>query len=80
MRTPTDCSDGWRVGVVNVKGMLDINMQHGVPPRDSELRVATSHANQIQLNDLSSCDWDAYESGGFLVYWTPHDLTGYTAA
>jgi hypothetical protein len=70
--------DGWRVGVVDVEGMDQINAGNN-PPRDGDLREATvASANTLQL-DLSSLRFDTYTSGGSIVYWTPHTLAGYTA-
>jgi hypothetical protein len=69
---------GWRVGVVNVLGMDDINALHN-PPRDGEMHEATVGGVNTILLDLSAAGFDPYTSGGYLVYWTPHDLTGYTA-
>jgi hypothetical protein len=70
--------DGWRVGVVNVQGMTQINAPHN-PPRDTELLpAAVIDVNRITL-DLSAADFDAYTAGGYLVYWTPHDMASYTA-
>lgn len=72
--------DGWRVGVINVLGMLEINAKH-TPPKDGDLIPATYvGANQVSLNSVSSAGFDAYISGGYLTYYTPVDLTGFTAA
>lgn len=69
---------GWRVGVVNVVGMEDINAKQN-PPRDGDLREATVASSSVVQLDLSAAGFDPYVSGGYLVYWTPHDLAGYTA-
>lgn len=71
--------DGWRVGIINVKGMLEINAKN-IPPRDTDLLPATFvSGSQISLNTISAADFTPYTSGGYVVYATPVDLTGYTA-
>lgn len=76
--------DGWRVAVTRVKGPKQINAASN-PPAPSDYHAATSiDANTIELNEVSPYDeagneWPAYVSGGFIEYWMPVDLTGYTA-
>lgn len=71
--------DGWRVAVLGVKGMRQINAKN-TPPRDGDYFKATIvNGNQIQLNDVVSLDFTPYTSGGSLRYATPMDWTGYTA-
>lgn len=71
--------DGWRVAVISVKGMTEINATND-PPKDSEYEIATVvDANTIELNKVSSANYKAYTSGGYVMYNTPVDLTGFTA-
>lgn len=71
--------DGWRVAVVSVQGMIEINALN------SPLKVSDFHkakvltANTIELNDVNSSDFTAYTSGGSVQYYTPVALAGYTA-
>lgn len=70
---------GWRAAVVSSNGMEEINAAHA-PPRDTEFRQATViDVNNVELNDVNSADFSAYTGGGYLQYYTPEDLTGYTA-
>lgn len=72
-------TDGWKVAVRDVVGMLDINAKYN-PPKDSEFHPCTYiGANQISINTISAASFDPYVSGGYLVYYTAVDLTGYTA-
>jgi hypothetical protein len=70
---------GWRAAVINVKGMRQINAQN-TPPRESEfLPVTFVDVDTITFNKTSSADYSAYTSGGYLMFYTPVDMTGYTA-
>jgi len=70
---------GWKVAVRDVVGMLDINAK-GNPPLDNEFAPCTVvDPNTVSINTISAASFDAYISGGYLVYYTPQDLTGYTA-
>lgn len=70
---------GWRVAVVSVKGMEEINARHS-PPWESEFKPVTrTSADAITLNDVNSADFSPYISGGYLQFFTPVDLTGYSA-
>jgi hypothetical protein len=71
--------NGWRVAVVDAKGMTELNAA-SAPPADEELRAATViDANTVEFNEVSAALFKAYKSGGYLAYYTPQDLTGYTA-
>jgi len=70
--------DGWRVAIVSVKGMTQINAS--TPPKDSEYVVAKVLTdNTIELNTVNAAEYKAYTSGGYVQYNTPQDLTGYVA-
>jgi hypothetical protein len=70
---------GWRAAVVSVRGMSEINAKYS-PPRESEFKQVTRISdNSLSINDVNSSDFSAYASGGYLQYFTPVDLSGYTA-
>ena len=70
---------GWRVAVVSVQGMREINAEND-PPRDSEYRqVTVTDVDHVALNKVNSAEFDPYTSGGYLQFYTPVDLAGYTA-
>lgn len=72
-------TNGWKVAVRDVVGMLDANAKNN-PPTDNEFRPCTVvDANTVSINTLSAAGFDAYVSGGYLVFYTPQDLTGYSA-
>jgi len=71
--------DGWRVAVVSVKGMTEINAAN-TPPRSTDYTpVTVLDADTVELNEVNAAGFHAYTSGGYLQYNTPVDLTGYTA-
>jgi hypothetical protein len=71
--------DGWRVAVVSVKGMTQINSEKS-PPSGKDWHKATSvDANTVAINDINAADFSAYTSGGYLQFLTPVDMAGYTA-
>ncbi len=76
--------DGWRGAIYGVKGPKQINAQNS-PPRSADYETLTViDSNTLELNgvtpvDDNGADWPAYVSGGFVQFYTPQDLTGYTA-
>ena len=70
----------WRAAIVSVLGMVTINAKHS-PPRDAELKqITVVDADHVTFNEINSSDYPAYTSGGYLQFFTPVDLTGYSAA
>jgi hypothetical protein len=70
---------GWRVAVVSVLGMKEINARNS-PPRDADFhQVTTTGTDAITINDINSADYTAYTSGGYLQFYTPVDLAGFSA-
>jgi len=71
--------DGWRVAIRDVLGMRALNAKTW-PLRASDFHKATYiSTSQISLNDVVSLGYDAYTSGGALIYYTPVSLAGFTA-
>lgn len=69
--------DGWPVAVASVVGMREINGSS--PPKSRDYHAATNlTANSISINDIDSSLFHTYTSGGYVIYRTPFDLTGYT--
>jgi hypothetical protein len=70
---------GWRAAIVSVKGMKQINAEND-PPRDSDFKqVTVSDVDHVSFNKINSADYSLYTSGGYLQFYTPVDMTGYTA-
>lgn len=71
--------DGWRCAVVSVKGMTEINAANW-PLKDKDFHKATVlSSSTVELNDINAADFKDYISGGFLVYYAPVVLTGFTS-
>jgi hypothetical protein len=72
-------TQGWRSAVVSVQGMDEINARH-LPPWDSEMYpVTVIDDDTVDLNLVNTSEFSPYASGGYLQFWTPVDLTGFTA-
>ena len=72
-------TSGWRVAVVSVQGMTEINAKNS-PPKAKDFNDATVvTADLITLNSVNSSEFSDYVSGGYLQFYTPVDMTGYTA-
>lgn len=71
--------DGWRVAVVSVQGMTEINAKND-PLRASDFHKArVVDADTVELNDVNAAGFTPYEGGGYLQYYTPVDMAGYSA-
>lgn len=65
----------WRVRVVGVAGMKEINQ----PSEDDYYLVTSVTNNTLTLNQINSANYTTYTSGGILEYNLPIPLAGYTA-
>jgi hypothetical protein len=71
---------GWRVAIVSVKGMTEINSPMDSKQKPTAYRQATVvDTNTISLNDVNASGFAAYLSGGYVQYNTPSPLAGFTA-
>lgn len=69
---------GWRVAVVGVLGMTEINARNW-PLTDDDFQKATVlTVDTIELNAVNAASFKTYTSGGYLVYRQPVDMTGMT--
>ena len=72
--------DGWPAAVVSAGGMTQANATR-YPPQGLDWKAATLlTADTVAFNKVNSADFTTYTSGGFLVYYTPVDLTTVSAA
>lgn len=73
------CPDGWLAAVVGVQGMTEINAPH-FPPKTSEFKkITVVDASTVEFNEVVSSEYSTYTSGGHLMFYTPVDMSGYTA-
>jgi len=71
--------NGWRVAFTSIKGMKQLNAVNS-PPALNDYHLATVvDPDHVSLNDVDSSLFGAWTSGGFMQYFTPVDLNGYTA-
>ena len=69
----------WPVAITRVVGMRQINAQNN-PPSDSDyIKAKKISADVIELNSVDATGYGAYDSGGFIQYRAPIDLTGFKA-
>src|SRR3990172_7275177 len=68
----TGVPHGWTVLVDNVLGMKELNDVGETP-------ATLVDANTIELNAVNAAGFKAYTSGGTIEYFSPWDLTDYTA-
>lgn len=71
--------DGWRVAIVSVKGMTQINAESDPPTAADYHKVKVLTANTLQLEGVNTSLFKPYTSGGYLQFNTPVDLSGCTA-
>jgi hypothetical protein len=71
--------DGWPVAIVSVQGMVEINAKNTPPRLSNFIKSHSTGANTLELNSVNSSGFTPYVSGGFVQYYTPVDLTSYTA-
>src|SRR5512133_606926 len=71
---------GWRVAVVSVKGMPEINAADPLRLRDTDYHTATVvDQDTIEFNDINAAGFKPYVSGGYLQFNTPVALAGMKA-
>jgi hypothetical protein len=70
---------GWRVAVVSVKGMTDINAENTPPKAKDYHKASAVDGDTLTINDINSSGYKAYTTGGYVQYNTPVDMTGFTA-
>lgn len=78
--------NGWPVAISGIRsGMTQLNAPSW--NKTSQKQIKTSdyleatniNSNTIELNKINSSGFNAYTNGGYIQYYTPVDLTGYTA-
>lgn len=76
-------TSGWPAAVVSVKGMTEINAPtiEGTtqPTLASFVPVSVVDADTVEFNHINAADYSTYVSGGYLQYYEPVSLTGYSA-
>jgi hypothetical protein len=77
---PHDLPNGWRCAVVDAQGMVNLNAANNPPAEEDFRRATVIDTTTVEFNGISSASWKSHTAqSGFLQFYTPHDLTGYTA-
>ena len=73
--------DMWYVAVIDSRGMTEMNAADSNKIRESEFHQITAiDANTVDFLEISSAGFETYTGGGYLAYYEPLDLSGYTSA
>jgi hypothetical protein len=72
--------NSWRAAIASARGMIQANIQDYPPKAADWKRISVVNANQVQFEEVNSADYDAYTSGGFLIYQNPVSLVGAVAS
>ena len=73
--------DLWYAAVIDARGMTEMNAADSNKIRESEFhQITVVDANTVDFMDISSSSFSAYTGGGYLAFYVPMDLTGYTSA
>lgn len=72
--------DGWQVAVIGAKGMTETNAADPNNIKESEYhRCTVVDADTVVIDGISSERFKAYQSGGYLAFRAPADLSGYAS-
>ena len=73
--------DMWYAAVIDARGMTEMNAADSNKIRESEFHQITAiDANTVDFLEISSGGFKTYTGGGYLAYYEPLDLSGYTSA
>lgn len=73
--------DGWYAAIVDAGGMTEFNAADSNSIQDREFRrTIRVDADTVDFPGTSSANFRDYTSGGYLAFYAPMDLSGYTAA
>lgn len=73
--------DLWYAAVIDARGMTEMNAADSNKIRESEFhQITVIDTNTVDFMDISSSSFSAYTGGGYLAFYVPMDLTGYTSA
>lgn len=72
--------DGWRVAVVDAKGITQLNAKNN-PPKTSDMRRATVvDTTTVEFNDVSTASFGTHTPNtGYIAWHSPKPLAGHTA-
>ena len=73
--------DLWYAAVIDPRGMTEMSAVDSNKIRESEFhQITVIDANTVDFMEISAASFSAYTGGGYLAYYEPMDLSGYTSA
>ena len=73
--------DQWYTAVIDPRGMTEMSAVDSNKIRESEFhQITVIDANTVDFMEISAASFSAYTGGGYLAYYEPMDLSGYTSA
>lgn len=73
--------DMWYAAVIDSRGMTEMNAADSNKIRELEFhQITVIDANTVDFMEISAASFSAYTGGGYLAYYEPLDLSGYTSA
>lgn len=73
--------DLWYAAVIDARGMTEMNAADSNKIRESEFhQITVVDANTVDFMEISSASFSTYTGGGYLAFYVPMDLSGYTSA
>lgn len=73
--------DLWYAAIIDARGMTEMNAVDPNKIRESEFhQITVIDADTVDFMEVSSASFKAYAGGGYLAYYVPMDLSGYTSA
>ena len=70
---------GWRAAMTNFKGMTEVNAEANNVKDTDFYPVTVVDVDTVEINDINAAGFKPYVSGGILQFFSPVDLTGFTA-
>ena len=72
--------DGWRVAVLDAKGLSQLNAQNNPAKKPDMRRASVASGTQLTFNELSGAGFGKHVANtGYIAWMTPHALAGYIA-
>lgn len=71
--------EGWRFAVAAVQGLTELNAKNSPPAIEDYFEAHVVNADTLEINAVNGALFKPYQSGGFIQYLTPVNLTGKSA-
>ena len=71
--------EGWPVTIVSVQGMDEINNVNNADDRSYYTTASVVDVDNVKLPFLNTSEFTTYSGGGYIKYYTPKDLSDFSA-